>query len=151
MRVLIIDDQIPFLNVLSAMLMLVPDIEAVCAAQGGREGMKFAAELDPDMVLTDYSMPGLDGIGVTRYLKASPRPPKVIMMSFHADPEYREMALKAGADAYLVKSELDKELVPTLKRLANAAAGRAGSLSTGTFAAQTPADQHAERTPSGKG
>lgn len=135
MRVLIIDDQIPFLNVLSAMLMLVPDIEAVCSAQGGTEGLKFAAEMDPDVVLTDYSMPGLDGVGVTRCLKASPHPPQVVMMSFHAEREYREMAVKAGVDAYLVKSDLDRDLVPTLKRLAAEAGGRAGPRPAGTVAA----------------
>jgi len=135
MRVLIIDDQIPFLNVLSAMLMLIPDIEAVCSAQGGREGLKFAAEMQPDMVLTDYSMPEVDGMGVTRRLKASSRPPQVIMMSFHAEREYREMAVKAGVDAYLVKSDLDRDLVPTLKRLAAEASGRAGLRPAGSVAA----------------
>ena len=118
MRILIIDDQAQFLDTVAAMLMLDPEIEAVCPALGAREGLKAAAELHPDVVLTDFSMPDMNGIEVIRCLKADSDPPRVAMMSFHAEPEYREMALRMGADAYLVKSELDRELVPTLKRLA---------------------------------
>lgn len=118
MRILIIDDQIQFLNALAAMLMPIPEIEAVCSAHGGHEGLKFAAEMNPDIVLTDFSMPDLGGMDVARRLKASSRPPKVIMMSFHAEQEYRQMARDAGVDAYVVKSDLDQELVPILRWLA---------------------------------
>ena len=60
---------------------------------------------------------GKNGIEVARKLKSAPGAPKVIVMSFHAEPEYRDMALQAGADAFLVKTEIHQELVPLLRRI----------------------------------
>lgn len=117
MRVLIIDDQLSFLETLTRMLMQIPEIEAVCPAVGGLEGLKFASEMRPDVVLTDFSMPDLNGTVVTRRLKERAWAPYVLMMSFHAGPEYREMAVGAGADGYLVKTDLDQQLVPVLRKL----------------------------------
>lgn len=138
MRVLIVDDQTQFLDVLSSILMQIPDIEAVCSALGGREGVRLAAELKPDLVLTDFSMPDVDGMVVTRHLKGSSRPPQVVMMSFHAEQEYRDMARQAGVDAYLVKADLHEDLVPLLKLLAAEKASRKGFHSTLTFDKTVP-------------
>lgn len=98
------------------MLGQVPSIEVVGKAKDGREGLKVAAEVRPDIVLVDFSMPELDGLAVTRQLKAWPTPPKVVVMSFHTGPEYRDMALATGADAFLTKTDLHKDLLPLLER-----------------------------------
>ena len=126
MRVLIIDDQPALLATLTGMLMMIPEIEAVCPALGGLEGLKFAAEMHPDVVLTDFSMPDLNGAKVTRRIKERDWAPYVVMMSFHAEPEYREMAHEVGADAYLVKRDLEQQLVPVLRRLTAGPAGKDG-------------------------
>ncbi len=117
MRVLIVDDHGSFLNALAAMLQQAPGIELVGRAEGGKEGLRLATETRPDLVLVDFAMPDLNGVAVTQRLKADPQPPKVVMMSFHAEPEYRDMALHAGADAFLTKTELHKELLPLLEHL----------------------------------
>lgn len=117
MRLLIIDDHASFLDALAVMLGQAPAIEVVGKAKDGREGLKAAAELKPDMVLVDFSMPELDGLAVTRQLKAWAKPPKVVMMSFHTGPEYRDMALAMGADAFLTKTDLHRDLLPLLARL----------------------------------
>lgn len=117
MRLLIIDDHASFLDALAVMLGQAPAIEVVGKAKDGREGLRAAAELKPDMVLVDFSMPELDGLAVTRQLKAWAKPPKVVMMSFHTGPEYRDMALAMGADAFLTKTDLHKDLLPLLARL----------------------------------
>lgn len=117
MRLLIIDDHASFLDALAIMLGQAAVIDVVGKARDGREGLRAAAELKPDIVLVDFSMPELDGLAVTRQLKAWPTPPKVVMMSFHTDPEYRDMALAMGADAFLTKTELHKDLLPLLTRL----------------------------------
>src|SRR5690242_16690663 len=101
MRLLIIDDHESFLNAVAAMLRHVADVQVTGQATDGRRGIELAAELKPDCVLVDFAMPEVDGLTVTRTLKSWPNPPKVVMMSFHTDPEYREMALKVGADAFL--------------------------------------------------
>lgn len=117
MYLLIIDDHESFLNAAAAMLKRLPGIQTVTQAVGGRRGLELAAELNPDCVLVDFAMPEVDGITVTRKLKAGTNPPKVVVMSFHSDPEYRDMALAAGADAFIPKTELHTGLVPLLTRL----------------------------------
>ena len=123
MRLLIIDDHPAFRQALFKMLEQVVGIEIVGQAGDGREGLKLAAELKPDTVVVDFSMPELDGPGVTRQLKAWPKPPRVRMMSFHAEPEYRDRALAVGADAFITKADLHKDLMPLLQRFIGAKDG----------------------------
>jgi DNA-binding NarL/FixJ family response regulator len=117
MRVILIDDYLPFLAVLSALLQRQPDIEVVGQALNGEDGLRLAAELKPDLVLVDYSMYGTDGCDVTRTLKSTTTPPQVIMLSFHHELEYRQMALQAGVDAFVGKSEIHEKLLPLLEKI----------------------------------
>lgn len=117
MRLLLIDDHASFLDTLATILDEVPGMEVVGRATGGAQGLRLAAELRPDVVIVDFTMPDIDGQTVTRSIKARPGAPKVIMMSVHAEPEYREMALAIGADSFLTKSRLYEDLVPLLARL----------------------------------
>ena len=121
MRVVIVDDHPPFLAAVAAMLAMVPSVQVVGRAAGGREALALAAQLQPDLMLVDYSMPDMTGAAVAKSLKAGSHPPKIVVMSFHNEPEYREMALQAGADAFLPKTELHKDLVPLLSKLGDGA------------------------------
>jgi len=116
-RTILIDDYPPFLTALAALLRQQPGMEVVGEAHNGGGGIKLAAELKPDLVLVDFSMPDMSGADVTRALKQAPNPPKVVVISFHAAPEYRDMALKAGADGYVVKPEIHTELMPVLRSI----------------------------------
>lgn len=118
LRTVLVDDYPPLLAALATLLRSRGDIEIVGRASNGSDGLKLVEEQQPDLVLVDFSMPDIDGVAVTRRLKAGAKPPKVVVMSFHAEPEYREMAMHAGADAYLVKTELYHELAPLLRRIA---------------------------------
>jgi DNA-binding NarL/FixJ family response regulator len=117
MRLLLIDDHASFLETLAAMLSDTPGMEVVGLANNGAEGLRLAAKLQPDVVIVDFAMPGMDGLTVTRTIKSQPGSPKVIMMSVHSDREYRDMALAMGADSFLTKPCLYKGLVPLLTRL----------------------------------
>jgi DNA-binding NarL/FixJ family response regulator len=117
MRVLLVDDYPPFLAALMLLLRQEPEIEIVGRAHDGGDGLKLADALQPDLVLADYAMPTMNGIALLRELKKRADAPKVVMLSFHAEPEYRDMALHAGADGYLVKTEIYKELLPLLRSL----------------------------------
>ena len=118
MRTILVDDYPPLLAALATLLRTYDGVEIVGRANTGSDGLKLAAEQIPDLVLVDFSMPDMDGVAVTRKLKSGPNPPKVVVMSFHAEPEYRDMAMGAGADAYLVKTDLYHELMPLLERIA---------------------------------
>ena len=115
MRAILVDDYPPFLDALAALLRGQPEVAVVGRAHNGADGLKLAAELVPDLVLVDFSMPDMDGLAVTRRLKSGSKPPKVVIITSHAENEYREMAMQAGADGYVVKSEIYQELMPQLK------------------------------------
>jgi DNA-binding NarL/FixJ family response regulator len=118
MRVVMVDDYPPFLTAVKALLEQEQDIEVAGLAHSGQDGLKLASALKPDLVLLDFSMPDMNGVAVTRALKSRPDAPKVVILSFHAEPEYKDMALHAGADGYVVKTELYKDLLPLLRSLA---------------------------------
>lgn len=117
MRLLLIDDHASFLDTLAEMLGEVPGMEVVGRGGDGAEGLRLAAELKPDVVIVDFAMPKMDGPTMVRRLKSKDGAPKVIMMTVHAENEYRDMALEVGADSFLTKSSLYSELVPLLTRL----------------------------------
>ena len=117
MRAIVVDDYPPFLTALISLLGSKNGIEVVGQAHNGQDALTLALEAKPDLVLVDFTMPGMNGIEVARRLKSMPVAPKVIVMSFHAEAEYRDMALQAGADAFLVKTEIHQELVPLLRRI----------------------------------
>ena len=117
MRALVVDDHPPFLMALTALLGGRSGVEVVGQAHNGADALTLAERERPDLVLVDFSMPGMTGAEVARKLKAEPWAPKVVVMSFHADTEYRDLALRAGADAYLVKTDMHRELLPLLQRL----------------------------------
>ncbi|MBU6469504.1 MAG: response regulator transcription factor [Gammaproteobacteria bacterium] len=117
MRVILIDDNVLFLETLGAELAHNPAVEVVGRATGGVEGLKLARELEPDVVISDLAMPCMNGLDLTHSLKRLPSPPRVVMMSMFDEPEYREGALLVGVDAYIAKHDVHSELLPLLRRL----------------------------------
>lgn len=117
LRTIVVDDHPPFRMALVVLLGNGRGIEVVGQGHDGMEALKLAETERPDLVLVDFTMPGMNGAEVARRLKAQPWAPKVVVMSFNADPEYRELALSAGADAYIVKTDLHRELLPLLDNL----------------------------------
>ena len=106
MRVMLVDDNTLFLNMLEAeQLARKRGIEIVGLATNGDDGLRLVAELKPDVVIEDLSMPDMNGAGSgIQRLKNQARPPRVVVLSLYDDPEYREQALLVGVDAYIVKS-----------------------------------------------
>lgn len=117
MRVIVVDDHATFCTAVVTLLDGHSGIEVVGQAHNGTEALQLAQVERPDLVLVDFNMPGMDGSIVARQLKAQSPAPKVVIMSFNSGPEYRELALLSGADAYLPKTDLHRELLPLLHRL----------------------------------
>ena len=102
-RVLIVDDHAIVRTGLSQLLGTADDIELVGAASDGAEAVTMAAELRPDVVLMDLSMPGTDGISATeRIVAASPEVHVLVLTSFSDQARILD-ALQAGAEGYLLK------------------------------------------------
>ncbi|MEV5967650.1 response regulator transcription factor [Kribbella sp. NPDC051952] len=102
-RVLIVDDHAIVRTGLSQLLGTADDIELVGAASDGAEAVTMAAELQPDVVLMDLSMPGTDGIAATRQIVAAVPAAHVLVLTSFSDQSRILDALQAGAEGYLLK------------------------------------------------
>jgi DNA-binding NarL/FixJ family response regulator len=86
-------------------------IKIVGSATDGWEALCYASSLDPDLVLVDLHMPGLDGAEVARRLKQRPNPPTIFVVTSDDSAKSRARSLTAGADAFLVKrSDLSSQI-----------------------------------------
>jgi len=79
--------------------------EVVGEAESGEEGVELASELEPDLVLMDVYLPGIDGLEATRQITAVDGAPRVMVMSTHESEEFAAAALAAGAIAFVPKSQ----------------------------------------------
>jgi DNA-binding NarL/FixJ family response regulator len=122
--VLLADDQVLVRAGFRALLNAEPDIEVVAEAGDGLEAVRLAAHTQPDVVLMDIRMPGVDGLEATRRIVADPHlagTRVVILTTFELD-EYVFEALRTGASGFLVK---DTEPVELLRGVRAVAAGDA--------------------------
>lgn len=83
--------------------------EVAGEAENGEEGVVLAAKLQPDLVLMDVQMPGIDGLEATRRISSLENPPVVLVMSTHESGNYEGIAQTAGAVAFLPKSRFSMD------------------------------------------
>ena len=110
-RVLLVDDQSLFREALATLLGVREEVEVVGEAADGAEALECAARLQPDVVLMDLRMPGLDGIAATRRLRAQLPAVRVIALTTFDTDEEVFAALRAGAVGYLLKDVSSGRLV----------------------------------------
>jgi DNA-binding NarL/FixJ family response regulator len=103
-RVFVVDDHVMFAEALLLALGCDERIEPLGFAGDALEGVAVAEQLDPDVVLMDLNMPGLDGIDATRMLKRLRPATRVVVVTASTDPDDRERALDAGAVAVVPKT-----------------------------------------------
>ena len=84
--------------------------DIVGEAENGEQAVRMVAELEPDVVLMDVSMPEMDGVEATRLIGGSFTATQVIMLTMHADKEVLADAIRAGASGYLVKDCSTEEI-----------------------------------------
>jgi DNA-binding NarL/FixJ family response regulator len=117
-RVLLVDDHAIVRSGLKAVLGGARDIEVVGEASNGREALLQVDALSPDVVVMDLTMAEMDGIAATRELATREKPPRVLVLTMHAEEEYLLPVLEAGAAGYLVKSVADRELIEAVRTVA---------------------------------
>lgn len=117
-RVLLVDDHAIVRSGLKAVLGGARDIEVVGEASNGREALEQVERLKPDVVVMDLTMAEMDGITATRTLAEQEKPPRVLVLTMHAEEEYLLPVLEAGAAGYLVKSVADRELIEAVRTVA---------------------------------
>jgi DNA-binding NarL/FixJ family response regulator len=110
-RILIVDDHPLFRQGLADVLETNPQFEIAGQAADGTSAIRQTYELEPDVILMDINLPGSNGLEVTRKIKASSSPARVVTITGYDDPHQVLHALQAGASAYCPKDIMPDELI----------------------------------------
>jgi len=118
LHIFIADDHTVVRNGLKMLLETNDNMTIVGEAADGHQALDFLEQNEEvDLVLSDINMPELDGIGLTRAIKARGYAAKVVLLSVHEQENYLYDAFRAGADGYLLKSAAIEELVFALRHV----------------------------------
>ena len=118
-RILLADDHTLVRHGFRKILEDRPEWEIVAEASDGRDAVRQAIAVRPDVAVLDIGMPLLNGIDATRQLVRRPPDIRVLILSMHADEAYITQALKAGARGYLLKDSADSDLIRAITALAS--------------------------------
>lgn len=94
-----------------------PELEVVGEAADGREAVRIAEKLKPNLILTDLSMPRMNGMDAIREIKRVSPHTKILVLTVHKTEEYILATLQAGADGYLLKDTTHAELLSAIKHV----------------------------------
>lgn len=116
-RVLIVDDLPETRENVRKLLQFESDVEVIGQAGTGEEAVEMAKEFQPDIILMDINMPGIDGIGASQKISELAPSVQIIIMSVQSDPNYLRRAMMAGARDFLTKPFGGDELVAAVRRV----------------------------------
>ncbi len=102
-KIVIAEDHTILREGLKALLSSITELEVVGEAEDGREAMKLASELEPDLMLMDLSMPRMNGIEAIKEIKKHHPEIKILVLTVYKTEEYVLASLQAGADGYILK------------------------------------------------
>ncbi len=115
LRMLVVDDDEPVRRGVKELLETQPGWQVVGEAANGREALQKAAELSPDVVTLDITMPELDGISAAFLIHQAAPETEMLVLTQHDVPGMVRKALDAGARGYVLKSRAGRDLVPAVE------------------------------------
>jgi DNA-binding NarL/FixJ family response regulator len=118
-RVLIVDDHPSFRSGLRALIETAPDLEVVGEAASGESAVREAATSQPDVILMDIDMPGLDGIEATRRIVDAQPHVAIVVLTMLEDDDSVFAAVRAGARGYLLKGAQRPEILRAVRAAAS--------------------------------
>ena len=110
-RILVVDDFEPFRSMVSSMLGKQPGLEVVGLVSDGQKAVQQAEELQPDLIILDISLPSLNGIEAARQIRVVSPGSIILFLSANSSPEVALEALRTGARGYVLKAEVETELL----------------------------------------
>ena len=114
-KILVVDDFEPWCRMICSMLQKLSELQIVGEVSDGLEAVQRARELQPDLILLDVGLPGINGIEVARRIRElSPRT-KILFVSEGSSPDVAKAALGTGARGYVIKSDAGAELLPAVQ------------------------------------
>ena len=114
--VIVIDDHPLFRKGVADLIAMEPGLRLVGEAADGESGVRLAKETDPDLILLDMNMKGMDGIATLQRLRAEDLDARIIMLTVSESEEDVVAALRAGADGYLLKDMEPEDILACLQR-----------------------------------
>ena len=111
LRVLIADDHRLVRDGLQALISTSADMVVVGQAEDGRQALRYTKQLQPDVVLMDFAMPRLNGLGALRQIRAAGLNTQVIFLSAYGDDDRVQKVLQAGASGYILKDSPGHEVL----------------------------------------
>jgi two-component system, NarL family, response regulator DegU len=118
-RILIVDDNYRFIKSAINFISLNDEMEVIGGAISGGIALDMIQEYKPDLILLDLALPNENGIEILKWIKSSPKNPKVVIVSIQDDYFYKNLSLEAGADGYISKSDFGEKIIPLIHCLFN--------------------------------
>lgn len=116
-RIVIAEDHTILREGLKALLSSSNELEVIGEAEDGREAVKLASELEPDLMLMDLSMPRMNGIEAIKEIKKRNPEIKILVLTVYKTEEYVLASLQAGADGYILKEANHSEFLLAIKNV----------------------------------
>jgi DNA-binding NarL/FixJ family response regulator len=115
LRVLVVEDFLPFRQFICSTLGKHPDLEVICEVSDGLEAVQRAEELKPDLILLDIGLPTLNGLEAAERIRELAPASKIIFLSQESSSDVVQKALNLGAWGYVVKTKAAIELLAAVE------------------------------------
>ncbi|MDO8587312.1 MAG: response regulator transcription factor [Armatimonadota bacterium] len=117
--ILLVDDHTVMRAGLARLLSAEPDMEVVGEAPNGFEAIRRAIGMNPDVIVMDLSMPGIDGLEATRQIRAKLPDSRILALTMHEERRYLHQLLRAGASGYFLKRDEFSEFATAIRAVAH--------------------------------
>ena len=114
-KILIVDDFLPWQRFVLTMFELETDFKIISVASNGLEAVQKAMELQPDVILMDVSMPGMNGIAATRQIRLLSPASRILFLSAHRSSDLIQATFDAGGSGYILKCDSNSDLIPGVR------------------------------------
>ena len=114
-RILVVEDFRAFRSFLCSMFSKTPELQVICEVSDGLEAVRKAEELQPDLILLDIGLPGLNGIEAARQIRKLVPQCKILFVSQESSADVIEEALSLGAMGYVIKAHAGSELLVAME------------------------------------
>ena len=119
MKILLVDDHTILLDGVKSLLSQEDDLQVVGQAGSAEAALEFLKKQDVDLIITDYSMPGMDGLSLLNTVRRIAPNTKIILLSMHDEVHLVKEILKAGVNGYVLKKDTHKELLDAIRDVKN--------------------------------